>query len=175
MLSTRYDIFSISIIKQLTILQNKVNSSTKLVTTNYIKSIIGNNIDIWFNNFEYKPIASASIVQVHTACLKNGQKIIVKIIRPDILSIIKIDIDLMHIIAKLIAIIIPSFKRFKLEDIILEYERTILNELDLLKETSNAIKLRNIFKNSEILYIPKVYLSLCKKILWLWNVYMVYQ
>ncbi|MCV2525090.1 MAG: AarF/UbiB family protein [Candidatus Lightella neohaematopini] len=156
-------------------LQNKVNSSDKLVTINYIKSIIGNNINIWFNNFEYKPIASASITQVHTACLKNVQEIIVKIIRPNILPIIKIDINLMYIIAKLIVIIIPNFKRFKLEDIISEYEITILNELDLLKETSNTIKLRNNFKNSEILYILKVYPSLFKKNLWLWNIYMVYQ
>ncbi|MCV2499964.1 MAG: 2-polyprenylphenol 6-hydroxylase, partial [Candidatus Lightella neohaematopini] len=163
MLSTRYDIFPISIINQLTMLQNKVNPSNKLVTADYVKSIIGNNIDVWFSDFEYKPIASASIAQVHTACLKNGQEIIVKIIRPDILPIIKIDINLMYIIAKLIIIIIPSFKRFKLEDIISEYKRTILNELDLLKETSNAIKLRNNFKNSEILYIPKVYPKFCKK------------
>ncbi|MCV2524977.1 MAG: AarF/UbiB family protein [Candidatus Lightella neohaematopini] len=80
------------------------------------------------------------------------------------LPIIKIDINLMYIIAKLIMIIIPSFKRFKLKDIISEFERTILNVLDLLKETSNVIKLRNNFKNSEILYIPKVYPNFCKKI-----------
>ncbi|MCV2508428.1 MAG: AarF/UbiB family protein [Candidatus Lightella neohaematopini] len=70
----------------------------------------------------------------------------------------------MYIIVKLIIIIISSFKRFKLEDIISEYERSILNKLDLLKETSNTIKLRNNFKNSKILYIPKVYPNFCKKI-----------
>lgn len=164
MLSTRRDIFSDTIINQLTMLQDRVEPFDGNIARTQIEKSIGNPLEIWFKDFQEIPLASASIAQVHSAKFKkNNKDIVIKVIRPGIISIIKADIRLMYRLSKWIYKFLPEGRKFKFSKIILEYEKTLFNELNLLKEAANAIQLRRNFQKSNILYVPKVYVDFCSK------------
>lgn len=164
MLSTRCDVFSKTITDQLALLQDKVEPFDGTVAKMHIEQAIGVSLETWFENFQEIPLASASIAQVHAAKLKkNGKDIVIKVIRPGIISIIKKDISLMYKITSWIYKLLPEGQKFKFSEIVLEYERTLFSELNLLKETANTLQLRRNFKASNILYIPKVYVDLCSE------------
>ncbi|URJ25880.1 ubiquinone biosynthesis regulatory protein kinase UbiB [Blochmannia endosymbiont of Camponotus sp.] len=164
MLSTRRDIFSDAVADQLSILQDRVAPFDGIIAKTYIERAIGNSLETWFKDFQEVPLASASISQVHSAKLKkNNKDIVIKIIRPGLLPIIKIDICLMYRLAKWIYKFLPEGRKFKFSEVVSEYEKTLFNELNLLKETANTIQLRRNFKKSQILYIPKVYVDFCSE------------
>ncbi|AKC60762.1 ubiquinone biosynthesis regulatory protein kinase UbiB [Blochmannia endosymbiont of Camponotus (Colobopsis) obliquus] len=164
MLSTRRDIFPSLIADQLAILQDQVKPCNGILMRTYIEQIMGQPLEIWFDDFQEQPLASASISQVHSAKLKkNGEEVIIKIIRPDILPIIKADIRLMYRLAKLIPKFFLHGNKLRSVEVVVEYEKIIYNELNLLREMSNTIQFRRNFKNSSILYIPKVYPDYCNK------------
>lgn len=164
MLSTRRDIFSDTIINQLKMLQDQVTPFDGNIAKIQIERAIGHSLENWFKDFQKTPLASASIAQVHTAKFKkNNKDIVIKVIRPGILSIIKIDICLMYRLSNWAYTFLPEGRKFKFSKIILEYKKTLFNELNLLKETANTIQLKRNFKNSNILYIPKVYVDFCRK------------
>lgn len=163
MLSTRKDIFSSEITEQLSLLQDQVNSVDGKIARCCIEKSLGVSIETCFDNFNEIPLASASIAQVHSAILKhNNQQIVIKIIRPNIIPTIKNDIQIMYFIAKITKLFFNSYKIKPLE-IVKEYEKTLIKELNLLHEAANTMQLRNNFKNSNLLYIPKVYMKYCRE------------
>lgn len=163
MLSTRKDLFSSDIFYELSLLQNQVSGFNGKLAKKKIEKELGCPIESYFQDFNENPLASASISQIHTAKLKkNKKKIIIKIIRPNIFSVIKLDLRLMYLIAKLFQFLIKK-KNLQFIEIVQEYEKILINELNLLNEANNAIKLKKNFKNSSILYIPKIYLEYCRK------------
>lgn len=163
MLSTRRDLFDSNIINQLENLQNNTTPFDGHKARKCIENSINSSIDSQFNNFNITPIASASIAQIHTAKLKNGKEVIIKVIRPNIVLKIKSDIRLMLKIAKLISWISKYGKNLKLINIIKDYEKILLQETNLLYEAVNTMQLRRNFKKSCMLYIPKVYINYCSK------------
>lgn len=164
MLSIRRDIFSNAIIDQLEMLQDRVPPFDGIQAKMYIEQAIGNSLETWFENFQEIPLASASISQVHSAKFKkNGKDIVIKVIRPGIEPIIKMDISLMYKLAHWSYKLLPKNQRFKFSEIVLEYEKNLSGELNLLKETANTLQLRRNFKSSNILYIPEVYVDFCSK------------
>ncbi|MGP1930126.1 MAG: AarF/UbiB family protein, partial [Arsenophonus sp. ET-DL12-MAG3] len=80
----------------------------------------------------------------------------------DILPIIKADINLMYQLANWIPFL-PNGKRLRPKEVVQDYEKTLINELNLLREAANTIQLRRNFKNSSMLYIPEVYTDYCRK------------
>src|SRR5699024_2789351 len=94
-----------------------------------------------FIEFDEVPIAAASIAQVHGAKLPNGQEVVVKVVRPNIHKVIKRDIGLMQILAQMVECYYPDGKRLRPVEIVEEYARTILNELDLTIEAANGAQL----------------------------------
>ena len=95
--------------------------------------------------------------------LKTGEEVIVKVLRPDILPVIKRDISLLYIIAELAARYSSQLRRLRPVEVIEEYEKTILDELDLLREAANASQLRRNFEGSSDLYVPEVYWDYVRK------------
>lgn len=163
MLSTRYDLLSSDIINELVMLQDKVKPFSSDIAKTCIISSINKPFEKWCNNFQEKPIASASIAQVHAARFLNGKEIVIKIVRPNILEIIKIDINVIYKLIYFISYFSPLFRKIKIKRIIIEYEKIIMNEVNLLNEMVNAIQLKRNFKNSNLLYIPEVYPDYCSK------------
>ncbi|MBN3230404.1 ubiquinone biosynthesis regulatory protein kinase UbiB [Pectobacterium brasiliense] len=165
MMSTRRDLFPPAIADQLAMLQDKVEPfDGKLAREQIELSMGGVPLEEWFDDFDIKPLASASIAQVHTACLKStGKEIVIKVIRPDILPVIKADMRLMKRLAGWLPHLLPDGRRLRPREVVLEYEKTLLDELNLLREAANAIQLRRNFENSPMLYVPEVYSDYCSE------------
>jgi predicted unusual protein kinase regulating ubiquinone biosynthesis (AarF/ABC1/UbiB family) len=91
-------------------------------------------VEAWFDDFSVEPLASASIAQVHTARLKeNGKEVVIKVIRPDILPIIKADMKLIYRLARWVPRLLPDGRRLRPQEVVREYEKTLLDELNLLR------------------------------------------
>ncbi|MDP2561998.1 ubiquinone biosynthesis regulatory protein kinase UbiB [Psychrobium sp. 1_MG-2023] len=165
MLSTRRDLLTPELAKELSKLQDNVapfpsEQAIELITRN-----LEQPIEKVFDHFDSVPLASASIAQVHTATLKETQQqVVIKVIRPEITNIIKSDTDLMATFAKLLTKVLPQHsERLRPVEVVEEYRRTILNELDMSKEAANTQVLRSNFTNSDSLYIPEIYPEYCFK------------
>ena len=164
MISTRRDILPKHIADALAKLQDQVNPFDGKIAKQLIESALEQSIDYYFADFDEKPLASASIAQVHTAVLKHSQaEVVIKVLRPNILQVIQADIGLMYWVAKQFTKRIESGEKLRAVEIVHDYEMTLLKELDLQKEAYNTVRLRDNFINSDILYIPYVYQDLCRK------------
>ena len=143
MLSTRRDLLSPEIATSLALLQDRVKPFDGVVAQQRIEQALGKPIDEIFSDFEVDPLASASIAQVHCATLRSDhKKVVVKVIRPKIDEVIHSDIRLMRLFARLLRWI-PDARRLRPVEVIEEYRRTLINELDLIREGANAIQLQN--------------------------------
>lgn len=156
-LSTRTDIFPEAFTQKLARLQDNVSPFPQELSHEIIKKAFNHSPQTLFQCFEETPFASASIAQVHRAVLKNGDDVVVKIVRPKIKSAIKRDLHVMYTIASFIERYYEKSHRFKPKEIIQEFEHSLMNELDLMREAANASQLRRNFENSDKLYVPKIY------------------
>lgn len=162
MLSTRRDLFPPQLADELAKLQDKVAPFDGHQAQQLIERALGlTNINALFADFSVTPLASASIAQVHTARLRQADgsepEVVIKVIRPDIEQQIQADLELMADLAIVAARFLPDGKRLRPREVVAEYRKTILDELDLQREAANAIQLRRNFEGSESLYIPFVY------------------
>ncbi|KAI3490552.1 hypothetical protein L1887_45387 [Cichorium endivia] len=165
MLSTRRDLFPPLIADELAMLQDRVAPFDGARAKKQIEEAMGNvPVETWFDDFDIKPLASASIAQVHTARLKeNGKEVVIKVIRPDILPVIKADMKLIYRLARWVPRLLPDGRRLRPLEVVREYEKTLIDELNLLRESANAIQLRRNFENSPMLYVPEVYSDYCSQ------------
>ncbi|MBI5027023.1 MAG: AarF/ABC1/UbiB kinase family protein [Nitrospirae bacterium] len=110
-----------------------------------------------FADFEDSPVAAASIAQVHKATLREGDKVIVKVQRPEIRELIETDISILNVIARLMVKYIPESKFFNPTGIVNEFTRTVRKELDFIEEARNACRFRRNFEEDPHICIPKIY------------------
>ncbi|MFC3034280.1 ubiquinone biosynthesis regulatory protein kinase UbiB [Pseudoalteromonas fenneropenaei] len=161
MLSTRRDLLPEDIATELAYLQDQVAPFAGDEAQALIEQALGlTHIDEVFGDFSATPLASASIAQVHTATLEldgHRKDVVIKVIRPNISKQIHADLALMERFARLLANLFSEGKRLRPVEVVREYRKTLLDELDLLREAANAIQLRRNFTDSEALYIPEVY------------------
>ena len=157
MLSTRKDLLPEEIAEELVLLQDNVPPFSGARSKAIIEKAFKQPVQDIFAEFEEKPHASASVAQVHLAKLKNGREVVVKVLRPDILPVIRRDIELLKIIARLAEKYSRDARRLHAVEIVNDYEKTILDELDLMREAANASQIRRNFEHSDALYIPEVF------------------
>ena len=162
-LSTRRDLLPDDIAIELAKLQDQVTPFDNQTAYKIIEKSLGHPLDEIFNEFSESPFASASIAQVHSATLHTGEDVIVKVLRPNIKPIIQRDISLLYIIAAKIERYWPAGKNLRPIEVVAEFEKSLLNELDLMLEAANASQLRRNFLNSEKLYVPEVYWDHCRR------------
>ncbi|MGY0157369.1 ubiquinone biosynthesis regulatory protein kinase UbiB [Edwardsiella tarda] len=164
MLSTRRDLFAPAIADQLALLQDRVAPFDGALARQQIEAALGGDLSQWFDHFDSQALASASIAQVHTATLReNGREVVLKVIRPDIQPIIRADIRLMYRLAGWVPKLLPDGRRLRPREVVREYEKTLLDELNLLREAANAIQLRRNFDGSPMLYVPEVFSDYCRE------------
>ena len=160
-LSTRRDLLPDDIADELAKLQDQVKPFSGLQARQIVEQAYKKPISEVFAEFDETPLASASIAQVHVARLLDGTEVVVKVVRPGIKSIIQRDISLLYIIAALAERYWKEGRRLRPSEVVAEYEKTILDELDLMREAANASQLRRNFLDSPLLYIPEVYWPYC--------------
>jgi len=156
-LSTRRDLLPDDIAVELAKLQDQVPPFPGLQAVALVTAAYGQPLHTVFSDFQEQPLASASVAQVHLARLLDGQEVVVKVLRPDIERTIRRDVDLLYIIAGLAERYWKEGRRLRPREVVAEYEKTIFDELDLLREAANASQLKRNFSASTILYIPEVY------------------
>jgi ubiquinone biosynthesis protein len=134
MLSTRRDLLPDDIALELARLQDRVPPFPSEQARAIIDKAYGQPLETMFAEFGFEPLASASIAQVHVARLHNGREVVVKVVRPGIHKTIRRDIELLYIIAELAQRYWKQGRRLRPVEVVAEYEKTIFDELDLVRE-----------------------------------------
>ncbi len=156
-LSTRKDLLPEDIADELVKLQDRVPPFAKETAQQIIENELGMPIVAAFASFDPEPLASASVAQVHAAELHDGKQVVVKVLRPDIEEGIQSDIGLLYELARIAEKFWIDARRLRATEVVAEFEKTTLDELDLMREAANAAKLRRNFEGSDLLYIPEIY------------------
>ena len=163
LISTRRDLISPDIADELSKLQDQVKPIPSKKIIDQLTKIYGLPLKKVFLKFDSNPLAAASVAQVHGAVLKDGTEVIVKILRPDIQKFIKQDIEMLYFLANLANKYWPRSKNLKPLEIITEYEKTVMNELNLMREGANTAQLKRNFEGSNLLYVPNIFWDYCRK------------
>ncbi|MDD1650026.1 MAG: ubiquinone biosynthesis regulatory protein kinase UbiB [Methylococcaceae bacterium] len=156
-LSTRRDLLPDDIAEELVKLQDRVPPFPGNEARAVVEHALGKPVAELFAEFDETPLASASVAQVHTATLHSGEAVVVKVLRPGVEARIQTDLGLLFELARLADRFWRGAKRLRPVEVVAEFEKTILDELDLVREAANAAEIRRRFEGSEMLYIPKVY------------------
>lgn len=161
-LSTRRDLLPADIADELAKLQDRVTPFSGEAARRIVESAYGKPVGEVFASFDEQPLAAATIAQVHVAQLKNGKDVVVKIVRPGIRPKIERDIAVMYTLARLALRYWSHGARLRPIEVVREYEKTIIDELDLMREAGNASQLRRNFAGSPLLYVPEVHWDYCR-------------
>ncbi len=161
-ISTRRDLLPPDIADELAKLQDAVPPFPAEQAIAIIEGAYGEPVGTVFERFDDEPLAAASIAQVHTAKLKAGTEVIVKVLRPGVEEQIERDLDVLHMLARLADRYWERGKRLKPLEVVDEYEHTILDELDLMREAANTAQLKRNFQGSDMLYVPEIYWDYCR-------------
>ncbi len=159
-LSTRADLLPLPFITELGKLVDSVSPEPWDVIHTLLTHELGREPETAFASIDPRPIASASLSQVHAAVLPDGQDVVIKVQRPNIAAVIDTDLDIMSSLAAS-AQASSLGKVYDFTGIADDFSFTLRNELDFQREGRNADRLRESFGNeSKLLYIPKVYWEL---------------
>ncbi|HEY1992121.1 MAG TPA: 2-polyprenylphenol 6-hydroxylase, partial [Gammaproteobacteria bacterium] len=162
-LSTRRDLLPPDISEELARLQDRVPPFPGAQARAMVEKSLGKPVTELFSGFDEQPLASASIAQVHAAKLKDGREVVVKVLRPGVEQRIRADLDVLYLIAGLADAYWSDGRRLRPLEVVAEYEKTVLDELDLVREAANAAQLKRNFQGSELLYVPEVHWDLTRR------------
>ncbi len=157
LLSLRSDFLPKEYCEEFEKLQDDVPAFEYFKVKKIIETDLGKPLNKIFKEFEKKPIASASVGQVHKAKLKNGKIVAVKVQRPNIAKIFKTDIELLYEFADLAEKYMPELKQYNIKLIVEEFEKYTRKELDYKIEGKNLDIFYQIYKYNKYIHIPKVY------------------
>lgn len=169
LLSTRRDLLPADVADELARLQDQVPPFAPELARSMIEQSLGRKIEDMFLDFQVQPVASASIAQVHFAVLKSGnragQEVAVKVLRPNISEAISQDLALMKMAAVWVEKIWADGKRLKPREVVVEFDKYLHDELDLMREAANASQLRRNFStktgSGHLLKVPEMYWDYC--------------
>jgi len=161
-LSTRRDLLPSDIADELEKLQDRVPPFPGSEARAIVERAYGRSVTDVFEQFDETPLAAASIAQVHVAKLRSGEDVVVKVIRPGVREKIERDLEVMYVIARLARDYAREGHRLRPVEVVKEYEKTILDELDLMREAANAAQLKRNFAGNDLLHVPAVYWDYCR-------------
>jgi ubiquinone biosynthesis protein len=161
-LSTRRDLLPADVAEELARLQDRVPPFPGAVARTLIERSYGRPVSEAFAEFDETPLAAASIAQVHAARLPGGKEVVVKVLRPGVSDLIERDLEVLFALAELAQTYWREGRRLRPIEIVREYQKTIIDELDLMREAANASQLKRNFAGSDLLYVPEVYWDYCR-------------
>jgi len=161
-LSTRRDLLPPDIADELEKLQDRVPPFPGAEARAIAERAYGRPLSEVFESFDEQPLAAASVAQVHVARLRSGEDVVFKVIRPGVRERIERDIEVMYVLARLALTYSSEGHRLRPVEVVREYEKTIYDELDLMREAGNAAQLKRNFEGSELLYVPAIYWDYCR-------------
>ncbi|MCF8197960.1 MAG: ubiquinone biosynthesis regulatory protein kinase UbiB [Sulfuritalea sp.] len=164
LLSTRRDLMPLDIADELAKLQDRVPPFSSDLAIAELEKAYGRPVSEVFASFDRKPVASASVAQVHFAVLHEkdgGREVAVKILRPGIQPVIEHDIALLQVAASLLEALWADGRRLKPREVVAEFDKYLHYELDLMREAANCSQLRRNFADSNLLILPEVHWDWC--------------
>ncbi len=156
-LSTRPDFVGDKVARPLKKLQDNLPAFDSNLAIAKIKEVFKKDIKEIFAEFDEKPVAAASVAQVHKARLHSGEQVAVKFLRPTIKEQYVNDIKFLEDIASVLTKLFKKFARLKLKDVISVFKQSMQFELNLLSEGASAMEVKRNFYGDKDLYIPKIY------------------
>jgi len=162
MLSTRRDMLAPDFADELALLQDQVKPFPYHQVEAILERAYSQPVSTIFRSFDPIPVASASMAQVHFAELIDGQLVAVKVLRPNLRRVIEQDIALLLILATWMERFWSDGKRLRPREVIEEFHKHLVDEVDLMREASNATQLRRNFSESPLLYVPEMEWPLCR-------------
>ena len=156
-LATRVDLFPTEWIHEFEKLQDQASPLPFSDLAKQVEDDLGAPIEEIFPYFEEKPLAAASIAQVHRARLDDGHDVIVKIRRPNIRKIIEADLRLLDRLATVVDSEIVELRRFRPKEIVRQFTLSLHRELDFATESRNAERMAVNFEDNANIIIPKIY------------------
>jgi len=156
--STRVDVLSPELIRELEKLQDRVPPFSSDAAVRIIEEQLGGPLDSHYSEFERQPIAAASLGQVHRA-VWNGRRVIVKVQRPGLRELFEIDLKNLRVIAQWLQKLDPKTDGAARDWVAIYDEcRTVLyQEIDYTNEGTNAMLFRNNFAATPWVKVPEVY------------------
>jgi ubiquinone biosynthesis protein len=161
MLSTRRDLIPPDIADELALLQDRVPPFPSEQVVQTLERVYGRPVEAVFAQFDLQPVASASVAQVHFARLPDGREVAVKVLRPGIAAVIGKDIALLDTAAGLLEAVWADGRRLRPHEVVAEFRKHLVDELDLMREAASASQLRRNFDASPLLRVPEVYWDWC--------------
>lgn len=155
-LSTRPDVLSPEIASELQKLQDAVNPFPFAQVKQMIETSFGEKLEDVFPQFDEKPLAAASLSQVHSARLPTNQLVVVKVQRPGIDESIKVDLEILQDLVDFVDNHTRYGELYDLKGMVEELERTLTGELDFRKEGENADRFREIFTDHPGIKVPQI-------------------
>jgi ubiquinone biosynthesis protein len=164
-ISTRRDLLPVDIADELAKLQDRVPPFDSDIAVAAIEKSLGKPIAELFVAFERKPVASASIAQVHFGVMRTREggerEVAIKVLRPGMLAAMDQDIALMRWMANFIERWSEDGRRLKPREVVAEFDKYLHDELDLIREASSAAQLRRNMQGLGLVLIPEMYWDLC--------------
>jgi ubiquinone biosynthesis protein len=162
-LSTRRDLLPVDVADELAKLQDSVPPFSGEIAMAMIERTFGKPLNEIFGSFESTPLAAASIAQVHAAALKNGDDVVVKVLRPGMREVIDLDLEVLDALAGLAHEYWVEARPVRPIEVVREYRKTVTDELDLMREAGNASQLKRNFAGSPLLYVPQIHWDYCRQ------------
>jgi len=165
MMSSRPDIVPADIVNELIKLQDKVPPFSTQEARRIIKFDLGVSPEECFESFDAEPFASGSIAQVYHAVTKGsdgrpGEQVVVKVKRPGIEDVVRLDMTILRWIADLAARLVPELSNYRPNMIVDEFERTMIREMDFINEAATIARFSESFSSDGDFRIPKVHWEL---------------
>jgi ubiquinone biosynthesis protein len=155
--STRPDVFSKEYITEFSRLQDKIPAVSLEEINDQIQQELGYPPSELFAEFHDKPLAAASIAQVHRGRLKSGEEVVFKVRRPGISKIVETDIDVLMGLAYLIEQHVPAIAHYNPTDLVKEFRRSISREMNFTREGHTVERFASNFSDNSSIYVPKIF------------------
>jgi len=155
-LSCRADLIGEEMAADLSELQDRLPPFDSDAVRRTIEEDLGQPLDALFRHFDPKPVAAASIAQVHFAETTDGRAVAVKVLRPGIKKAVAQDLDLFLWIAEILQATVPEARRLKPVETVQTFADTVTFEMDLRFEAAAAGELADNFRGDRSFHIPAV-------------------
>ena len=159
-LSLRPDLIPWNFVKEFRKLQDEVSPLAYGEVARLIEEELGDQPKDLFNQFDPKPLASASLSQVHPGVTLEGEEVVIKVQRPQIREIVEVDVEILHDLAKLAAQQLAEFSPYDPVGIVEEFSASIHRELDFVREGRNIERFAHNFQDDPTVYVPSVFWGL---------------
>lgn len=163
-LSTRPDLIPPLYVERLQKLQDHVTEVPLEDIRRQIEFSLGGTIAERFGSFDDRPMASASIAQVHAATLKDGTSVVLKVQRPGLKPVIDADLSLLRFLVDQVVGIFPEAESFDLKGMVTEFEASLRRELDFEVERRSLERFRRNFRDNDKIHIPAVHDEHCSRV-----------